>query len=81
VEGYPDHPLPSLPDLVELYERSSLPVRPASVAAIALNTAELPEEDARRAINESHAETGLTADDPVRFGAGPLLDAVLERLP
>jgi uncharacterized NAD-dependent epimerase/dehydratase family protein len=81
VEGYPDHPLPSLPDLVQLYERSSLPVRPASVAAIALNTAELPEEDARRAINESHAETGLPADDPVRFGAGPLLDAVLERLP
>jgi D-glutamate N-acetyltransferase len=81
VEGYPDHPLPALPNLVELYERSSLPVRPASVAAIALNTAELADEEARRAIDESHAETGLPADDPVRFGAGPLLDAVLERLP
>jgi uncharacterized NAD-dependent epimerase/dehydratase family protein len=81
VEGYPDHPLPALPDLVQLYERSSLPLRPATVAAIALNTAELSEGNARRAINESHAETGLPADDPVRFGAGPLLDAVLERLP
>jgi uncharacterized NAD-dependent epimerase/dehydratase family protein len=81
VEGYPDHALPPLTDLVELYERSSLPARPASVAAIALNTAELAEDDARRAIDESHAETGLPADDPVRFGAGPLLDAVLERLP
>ena len=81
VEGYPDHPLPALPDLVQLYERSSLPIRPASVAAIALNTAELAEEDARRAIDDTSAETGLPADDPVRFGPGPLLDAVLERLP
>jgi uncharacterized NAD-dependent epimerase/dehydratase family protein len=80
VEGYPDHPLPELPDLVALYERSSLPARPATVAAIALNTADLSEEDARRAVDETRAETGLPADDPVRFGAGPLLEAVLERL-
>jgi uncharacterized NAD-dependent epimerase/dehydratase family protein len=80
VEGYPDHPLPPLPELVRLYERSSLPARPAKVAAIALNTAELEEDDARRAVEQTHAETGLRADDPVRFGAGPVLDAVLEFL-
>jgi uncharacterized NAD-dependent epimerase/dehydratase family protein len=77
VEGYPGHPLPSLPDLVELHERIALPLRPARVACLALNTAHLDEPEARRAISEAADETGLPADDPVRFGAGPLLEAVL----
>ena len=76
IEGYPGHPLPSLPELIELHERVSLPKRPARVAALALNTAHLDEDGARAAIAEASAETGLPADDPVRFGAGPLLDAV-----
>jgi uncharacterized NAD-dependent epimerase/dehydratase family protein len=80
VEGYPDHPLPNLPELVQLYERSSLPARPATVAAIALNTAELDEDEAHRAVEQTQAETQLPVDDPVRFGAGRVLDAVLNRL-
>ena len=81
VEGYPDHPLPPLAEIVELYERASLPLRPARVAAVALNTADLDDDEARAAVAGVRAETGLPTDDPVRFGAGPLLDAVLERLP
>jgi uncharacterized NAD-dependent epimerase/dehydratase family protein len=77
IEGYPGHPLPSLPELVELHERIALPLRPARVACLALNTADLPEDEAHAAIAEAAAETGLPADDPVRFGAGRLLDAVL----
>ncbi len=77
VEGYPDHPLPSLAELVELHERASLPLRPARVAGIALNTHGLSDEDARAAVAAARAETGLPADDPVRFGGDPLLDAVL----
>jgi uncharacterized NAD-dependent epimerase/dehydratase family protein len=77
IEGYPGHPLPSLPELVELHERASLPRRRARVACLALNTADLDDEAARTAIAEAAAETGVPADDPVRFGAGPLLDAVL----
>jgi uncharacterized NAD-dependent epimerase/dehydratase family protein len=76
IEGYPGHPLPSLPELIELHERISLPLRPARVAALALNTAHLDEDAARAAIAEAAAETGVPADDPVRFGAAPLLDAV-----
>jgi uncharacterized NAD-dependent epimerase/dehydratase family protein len=49
------------------------------VHAIALNTRDLDEAAARRAVEETEAETGLPADDPVRFGAGKLVDA-LERL-
>ena len=68
VEGYPGHPIPPLRELVGLYERASLPARPARVAAIAVNT---------RALVAAEEETGLPADDPVRFGAGRLVDALL----
>jgi uncharacterized NAD-dependent epimerase/dehydratase family protein len=77
IEGYPDHPIPSLNELIDLHERIALPLRPARVACIALNTVDLDEEAARVAIAEVREETGLATDDPVRFGAGPLLDAVL----
>jgi uncharacterized NAD-dependent epimerase/dehydratase family protein len=80
IEGYPGHPIPSLPELIELHERVALALRPARVACIALNTAHLDEDEARAAIAEATAETGLRADDPVRFGTGPLLGAVLETL-
>jgi uncharacterized NAD-dependent epimerase/dehydratase family protein len=56
-------------------------VRPARVAAIALNTARLDDEEARVAIATAAGETGLPADDPVRFGPDRLLDAVLAALP
>ena len=80
VEGFPGHPIPSLSELIELHERISLPARPATVAAIALNTADLEEAAAKYAIAEAAEETGLPADDPVRFGAGTLLRAVQARV-
>ena len=81
LEDLPGHPILPLAELVDLYERLALPVRPAGVAAIALNTAGLAEDDARAAIATAAAETGLPADDPVRFGPDLLLDAVLDALP
>jgi uncharacterized NAD-dependent epimerase/dehydratase family protein len=77
IDDLPGHPLPSLAELVELYERATLPARRARVVAIALNTVALDEDAARAAAARAEAETGLLADDPVRFGAGKLLDAVL----
>ena len=80
VEGYPGQPLPTLRELVDLHEQISLPARKARVACVALNTRSLSNDDeARAAIADAERETGLPADDPVRFGAGRLLDAVLER--
>jgi D-glutamate N-acetyltransferase len=72
------HVIPPLRELVELHERLALPVRPARVAAIALNTRGVSEEEAHAAIAATEAETGLPADDPVRFGAAKLVDAVLD---
>ena len=71
------HPIPSLAELVRLHEEISLPARRARVVAVALNTRRLDEAGARVALAAAEAETGLPADDPVRFGAAKLVDAVL----
>jgi uncharacterized NAD-dependent epimerase/dehydratase family protein len=82
VEGDPtSSPIVPLKELVDLHERMSLKLRPAKVACVALNTSPVPEDEARRAIAEAEEETGLPADDPVRFGAGKLVDAVLNAAP
>ena len=73
-------PMPGLADLVELHERMSLLARPAAVLAIALNTRHLDADAARAAVAAAEDETGLPADDPVRFGAAKLVDALLPLL-
>ena len=77
IDGCPGHRIPPLPELVAMYERLALPARPAQVAAIALNTRVLDVGQARAAIDLAREETGLPTDDPVRFGADPVLDAVM----
>ncbi|HVU77900.1 MAG TPA: DUF1611 domain-containing protein [Gaiellaceae bacterium] len=69
--------IPPLSELADLHERLSLLARPARVVAVALNTASLDEEAARAAVEEAARETGLPANDPVRFGSENLVDAVL----
>jgi uncharacterized NAD-dependent epimerase/dehydratase family protein len=81
VEGYPGHAIPPLSELIELHERIALPARKAKVAAIVLNTRLLDEQQARAAIEAAAGDTGLVADDPVRFGSDRVLDAVLAALP
>lgn len=78
VDGDERFPIPPLSELVALHERLSLLARPARVEAIALNTRTLDEDAARRAIDEAQSETGLPADDPVRFGAAKLVSALLD---
>ena len=71
------HPIPPLRELVELHERLALPARPARVAAVALNTRALGEEEARAAIEAAETRPGCRPTIPVRFGAAKLVDAVL----
>ena len=78
--NYPDLPIPPLGELIEAYEAVAAPVRPALVAAIALNTSDLDEEAARLAVAAAERDTGLVADDVVRFGPDRVLDAVLDAL-
>jgi uncharacterized NAD-dependent epimerase/dehydratase family protein len=78
--NYPDLPIPPLNELIAAYESAAAPVRPARVAAIALNTSDLDESAARAAVAEAERETGLVSDDVVRFGPERVLEAVLRAL-
>ena len=78
--NYPGLPIPPLNELIAAYEGATRHVRPARVAALALNTSDLDEDAARAAIADAESETGLTADDVVRFGPERVLSAVLDAL-
>ncbi|MFO1540627.1 MAG: DUF1611 domain-containing protein [Chloroflexota bacterium] len=70
--------------LIPVYESIAALVAPSRVLAIALNTSGMAEGDARRLLAATEAETGLVTDDPVRYGAERILDALragLEHLP
>ena len=69
-------PIPPLGELIALHEELCRHIHPSHVVAISLNCAELDKAGARAAIDKTQAETGLPATDPVKFGAGPLADAV-----
>jgi uncharacterized NAD-dependent epimerase/dehydratase family protein len=78
VDDDPRFPMPSLSELVELYERNTLIARRAKVVAIALNTRDLDDAGARAAVEDAEKETGLPAGDPVRFGAAGIANSVLD---
>jgi D-glutamate N-acetyltransferase len=78
-------PIAELPSFIELHERIAGLIAPSRVVAIALNTSLYPDiDEARRVIASIADETGLPADDPVRFGADRIWPAVrdaVEALP
>lgn len=73
--------VPPLNDLITLYqdlaEACGVFQRPR-IAGVCLNTGHLgSDEEARLAVDQVTAETGLPCTDPVRFGGGGVLDALL----
>jgi uncharacterized NAD-dependent epimerase/dehydratase family protein len=77
----PHVPIPPLLEVIRLYETvanaggafASVPV-----VGIALNTAHLDDLEAKAAIAQTIAETGLPCTDVVRYDANVLLDAVMQ---
>jgi uncharacterized NAD-dependent epimerase/dehydratase family protein len=67
-------------ELIATYENLCGTVKPAKVVGIALNTHGLSDERAREEIALAKAETGLPADDVVRFGPHALWNAVAPQL-
>jgi len=78
-------PIAELGPFIDLHERIAGLIAPSKVVALALNTSLIPDdEEARRTIAALAAETGLPADDPVRFGPDPLwrdVRAAVDALP
>jgi len=74
-------PIAELGPFIELHERVAGLIAPSRVVALAVNTSRIADDDeARRTIDALAAETGLPADDPVRFGPDRLWGAVRERV-
>jgi uncharacterized NAD-dependent epimerase/dehydratase family protein len=70
-------PIAELRPFIDLHERIAGTVAPSKVVALALNTSlSGSDAEAREVIVRIAAETGLPADDPVRFGADRLWPAV-----
>ncbi|MFI6084287.1 DUF1611 domain-containing protein [Streptomyces sp. NPDC051217] len=79
VRHYDNCRIPPLTELVEMNETAVNWLhhgRSSRVVAISLNTAGLDDAEARKTIDRTGWETGLPVTDVVRFGAGPLLDAL-----
>jgi uncharacterized NAD-dependent epimerase/dehydratase family protein len=74
-----------LPGFIRIHEEVAGLVAPSKVVAVALNTSLVPnEDDARRLIEATAAETGLPVADPVRFGGDALwqeIEAAVDALP
>jgi uncharacterized NAD-dependent epimerase/dehydratase family protein len=79
IEGF-HAPVLSYRELIRTYESLTANLKPARVAAIALNTFGLSDAEARTEVERARAETGLPADDVVRFGAQELFEAIVPSL-
>jgi len=64
-----DVPMPSLTTQIQAIEAMLRPLHPGRVVAVGLNTNGLSEADARQALKDAAAETGLPTADVVRDGA------------
>ncbi len=69
----------SLSELVLDNERAAGWLSPARVLALALNTRQLEEAEARRALDNATQRTGLPCTDPVRFGADVIAVGLMRR--
>lgn len=76
VDSNPWVPIPSLSEMVRMHEGVLAPLRPSPVIAIALNTYDLSDGEARAAIESAGRETGLPVTDPVRYDPSPVVDAI-----
>ncbi|WP_299265816.1 DUF1611 domain-containing protein [Halorientalis sp.] len=76
IHGYESVEIPPLSEVAALYEDLAAPVADTTVAAGSLDTSGLDDADANRAVIEYATAIDAPATDPVRFGAGELLDAL-----
>jgi uncharacterized NAD-dependent epimerase/dehydratase family protein len=79
-ESGPAPRIRSLSELIRDYERAASWISPGRVLGISLNTLQLQDAEAKRAIEHEAQRIGLPVTDPVRYGAEPLAVAIMRRL-
>lgn len=77
IHGYEGTEIPPISTYRSLYEGLAAPVHECEVVAGALNTSHLDESDATAALDEYAEALGAPASDPIRFGSGDILGAVV----
>lgn len=78
MRGLPGRETPSLVETIQAHlSTARVTNRACKAIGVSLNTRRLDDEPARAAVRAAAAQTGLPATDPIRFGAGPLADALL----
>jgi len=68
--------IPQLNELIRMHETMAATLRPAPVIAVALNTYDLSDAEAKKAIERAADETGLPTTDAVRYDPAPIVDAL-----
>jgi uncharacterized NAD-dependent epimerase/dehydratase family protein len=71
-------PLPDLKRLIRFHEETVAFFRPSKVVAVGINSVGLTDSESREAAKMIEQQTGIPAVDAFRFGASPIVDALLE---
>ncbi len=79
IESY-ETPTLGYRELIEIHERLFATIKPASVIGVALNTRRFSDDQARAEIERARRETGLPADDVVRFGPDKFYSEIAPRI-
>ena len=78
IAGWPDFPLPTIPQLIERTILLGSLTNPAiHCVGVALNTSKVPVGDRAALLERYRRETGLPCVDPIIGGVGPIADHLL----
>jgi uncharacterized NAD-dependent epimerase/dehydratase family protein len=78
IAGWPDFPLPTIPQLIERTILLGSLTNPAiHCVGVALNTSKVPAGDRAALLERYRGETGLPCVDPIIDGVGPIADQLL----
>jgi uncharacterized NAD-dependent epimerase/dehydratase family protein len=67
-----------LQELVAIHESLLRPILPSKVVGVSLNCSGMSDQASEDVIRETNTQLGLPVTDVIRYGAGPLVDALLD---
>lgn len=78
VNGFPDYPIPTLSDAIEHFLRAARLTNPrAEFVGVCLNTSGMADAERNNIMRAVTEETGLPCCDPLKDGAGAIVDRLM----